>query len=57
MDYRKIITFYYMKKCVILSYVTGKAFQDLTTFAGTTETPGTWQHGWNAETIINQQLS
>lgn len=40
MDYRKIITFYYMKKCVILSYVTGKAFQDLTTFAGTTETPG-----------------
>ena len=49
MDYRKIITFYYMKKCVILPYVTGKAFQDLMTFAGTTETPGTWQHGWNAE--------
>lgn len=47
MDYRKIITFYYMKKCVILSYVTGKAFQNPEIAAGTTETPG--QHVWNAE--------
>lgn len=41
MDHRKIITFYYVKKWVILSYVVIKHSGDMDIrLSGTSETPG-----------------
>lgn len=58
MNHRKIITFYYIKKWVILSYVVMKYSGDMDIrLSAHQKHPGTWQIGWNAETIINQQLS
>ena len=49
---------YYIKKWVILSYVVMKYSGIwISGSLAHQKHPGTWQIGWNAETIINQQLS
>ena len=67
MNHRKIITFYYIKKWVILSYVVMKYSGDMDIrLSGTSETPrnvadrmecGNVSVQAGAEIIINQQLS